>query len=418
MADILEGATEHSTFAPLSHGQTLAITRHLQDQIRQLHGWVEELQDGVAQTNVGVQGVRDLVEKNSGGVHHLQEKLGNTNSAIEATRRDLARTTAAVQRLQAGLEQSASEISALWEGQKLTNSGLDRCGQEMARTSLLANSLQATVEKKLVGDLAQLRDELSKTNLHANHLRTDIEAAKADLLDDKENIRSASAVTQGLRDEVLKTNTVVHILETRLAGTAKAAKELRSRFGDLNHVVLRLHEDLSQGMSRSSETLSAIRELQGHMKQVKGDLVVTNSSVSSLQGRLDQASDLLGDVRTGLDKTRDQVTALREGMDVSQRQIKTMRNDLGELGGATANLKASLHETNSMVLPNLTLGLAESDGRAAKAEDSSMGSTSWGTSRNVDTSSSKWSSPPSSRSGFGGGSFRRTAMSTPRASPT
>lgn len=355
MAEFLEGKTDHATFAPLSHAQTLQISRHLQDQITQLNGQLQEVTRGLRHATDGVQHVRDSLGETNLNVQALQDGARDTNASVDATRKELGRTNSVVQKLQAGLETSNEGINSLREGQKMANASLQRLGQDLARTTTLANSLQDALQKRVIIDIGELRDELSKTNLHVNNLRTDQDETKAALAEEKENIRANNLATQGVRDDLNKTNTVVHILETRLADTSGSLKATRQSFEDLNNVVLKMHEEAERTKVQVSHALSGMSDVAGHTKDVHDHLNQAVLGLSTAETKLDNAVKALDTTRQGLQQTQAEVKSQGDAQDVAKKQLAVLTERLQDVAVTALQVKAGLNETNSLVLPNLDL---------------------------------------------------------------
>jgi len=165
MAEILAGQTQHSHFAPLSHGQTLAIGSHLLELIAKVDARVAELGLGLDQTNADLSNLREGVSHTNTAVHALQDALAGTNQAVDGTRKDLIRANGFLQTLQGGLQSCNENVVALTEGHKINTTSLDQAMQEGKHTKQLALQLQETIEKTLIVDITKLREDLSKTNL-------------------------------------------------------------------------------------------------------------------------------------------------------------------------------------------------------------------------------------------------------------
>mmetsp|Transcript_10868 Transcript_10868/g.33976 ORF Transcript_10868/g.33976 Transcript_10868/m.33976 type:complete len:405 (-) Transcript_10868:102-1316(-) len=370
MADLLEGNTEHTHYAPLSHSQTIAISRHLQDQIRGLEAKIADLQKGLQDAHGAVSDLKDNASGANSAVHALQDGLKNTNSIVDAQRKELARTNGNVQKLQQGLEQANGNIAALKDGQTVTNTNLQKVISDLGMTHALATKLQETIERKVDAEIQQLRDDMSRTNLDLKHLRADEEAVKGALYEERERIRETNQKVKGVTDKLAETDTRVGILEQRVADNTGAIKATKQNLEDLNLAALKLHEDHENTKGVVNDLKSSVKKAHSHVKQVHENLDRVATNHAQTARRLDDNNTDTDGARQNLEDLRSKVQALKDGQDRTSAMLQHLRRELTEVGATTEKVKAGLKEQSSLLLPNLSLDSQEA--RAATQRHGSL----------------------------------------------
>eukprot|EP00927_Polykrikos_kofoidii_P050313 TRINITY_DN4421_c0_g3_i1.p1 TRINITY_DN4421_c0_g3~~TRINITY_DN4421_c0_g3_i1.p1 ORF type:complete len:406 (-),score=77.01 TRINITY_DN4421_c0_g3_i1:366-1583(-) len=370
MADVLEGNIGHLTHAPLSQQQTVAMGRHLQEQIRFLQQRFDQLGNDLQDTNNAVSGLKNEKDNQGNQVQQLQDSLASTKSLVDSTRKELGRTNAHVQKLHSGLESANDNVASLRDAHKVMNTQMEKLKEDLFQTNHVAKDCQEAIEKRLDLECAQLRDELSKTNLSLTHLRADHENVKAGFHEDREALRDANSRSKGIANDLAATNTVVGILEQRLADTVNGLKTTRQNLEDLNTVTLKLNEDHENTKGTAAEVLGGLKKIGAHVKQVHEGLDRTANGLLVTQGRLEETTNNVDVIRNDLSDTKGKANALREGHEMSKNQLLLLRGELAEVGATTMAVKAGLKETSSILLPNINMDSHEA--RTASARHGSL----------------------------------------------
>lgn len=370
MAELLDGSTEHINYAPLSHSQTVAMCRHLQEQIRILEGKIGELQKGLQNAHESVSDLKDGSGASNSAIHSLQEGLKQTNGVVDSNRKELARTNGNVQKLQQGLEQANQTVAGLRDAQTMTNNRLEKVANDLGLTTGLATRLQEHIEKKIDKDIQNLRDESAKTNLDLRHLKADEEAVKEGLHEEREKVRENTVKIKNVADDLGHANTKISILEQRLTDTTGNAKATRQNLEDLNIATLKLHEDHENTKANMNELRGSVKKAHSHIKQVHENVDRVGYSLSNTQRKLEDNNDDTSGAQENVEDLRTKLNALKDAQDRANTMIQMLRRDLAEVGATTEKVKAGLKEQSSLLLPNLNLDSAEA--RAATARHGSL----------------------------------------------
>merc|ERR1712137_85594 len=113
------------------------------------------------------------------------------------------------------------------EGQKINDTKVRNIEQDLALTTRLATDLRDKLEKRVFPDIVSLTDDLSKTNHDLKALAEEEQTTTENLLEEKKNLRTTNGNVQAFRDDLTKTNTVVRLVETRLADNTSGLKTAR-----------------------------------------------------------------------------------------------------------------------------------------------------------------------------------------------
>jgi len=357
----------------LSHGQTVSICRHLQEQIDLLQAKFGDLQGDLGKTNAGVNSVREATkdlcsrfgfhdgrdsedpEKAKQGMQSMMDNLSKTASGLEASRKDLGRTNTDVKKLQAAVENSNENIAALREGQKVTNVNLQKLLQDLAQTTDTTHNLRNVIEKRVLQDVEKLRDELSKTNLKVTQLREDGEQQRSLLHNQKEELRATGTNLQNLKDDLAKSNTHIQLMAQRFVEMDKNLKDTKIHLDDTHAAMLRLAEDHDHTTNNVTDCQGNLRKVTNHVKQVQDGLEKTSSDLHATRGQLGNALGVLDNTRQHLEQTKLTVRTLKEAHDVVNAKQNALAGQLEATQMIAHETKKVLNQTNNLVLPNLNM---------------------------------------------------------------
>merc|ERR1712136_443228 len=166
------------------------------------------------------------------------------------------------------------------------------------------------------------------------------------------------------RNDLLKTNTVVHILEKRLMDVSASLKATRLSA-----------QDLQEEMQKS------VNQAHAHVTQVHEDLDRAGQSLNSTQGRLGKVCAGLDCVTSGQDQIRTQVQSLKDSHSTVQDTISSLKDDVAETGSTLQSLRKCLSQTNALVLPNLHMDLGSQKRSSSRSGQSKMDFNSMGLNR-------------------------------------
>jgi len=354
--DIINGASLQSTLAPLSASQSQQIAKHLQEQISSLQTKLGSLGGEMfSDVKDQLQWLREHERKANERFQSMQDEIRAVSQACDNNRNDLGRTSADVTKLRQGLEQAAENIAAMREGQKVNNLALQKLTTDLSTTTDITNNLRHSMEKKIIPDLEQLRDELSKTNLKVRQLSEEGDAQREAIHELKSEVRTSNVSQQRLRDNLDKTNTHVQMLAQRASGLAKTLKEVKQNLEDNVAATQHLSEDQDRLSAAVHDVQGSIWKIETGAAKTQELLDRTQKDLHLTRGQLGSACGILDSTRQGLDQTKAHVRSLRENNEVLSARQVTVAGHLEQTALLASETKRALTHTNNLVLPNLSL---------------------------------------------------------------
>lgn len=354
MAEILTGQSDHCRVAPLSTGQSVAISQHLQGQLDQLHLGFEELQQQLQKLGGHTQSLRGDLGKTKTSVHSLKDGFASLMSVVDNTNKDLGRTNAAVGQLQEGLESTMGKLSIFEEQHASDHRSLQRVEKELTRTVGLAQSNQDTIEKRIFPECATLRGDLGKTNASVGCIRADLDKLRLQLSEDGDGFKSLKQAFGVLRSDLAKTVAALHHRDQRLTQIASEFKDTQQRVLDLEGLAKHTRGDLDNTKGHLSTTQGTVGKLVLQGTQLVEDVGKCQKKLSSAQARLDSTCGVVNTLGQTTQKLCNRVGILEERIEGRGiEQIHNILRELAEVSRLAKDVKTGLEDTNSLVLPNL-----------------------------------------------------------------
>jgi chromosome segregation ATPase len=366
MAELIDGTTGHANYAPLSHGQTMSMGRHLQDQIRMIQQALADLGKGLGESN---DAIADL-KKNAGGANatitNLQEGLATNNTLTETLKNDYGRTKANVAKLQAGLEGTNGAVAGLIDGQKVNDTLIKKMQGEIDDQANRQHEFKENMEKKIESDIRALNDEHSKALLTIQQMKNDQDTLKDLVINEKEQLRQANLRAKDAQDRFNDMDTFVKILEKRVADGATGLKSTRMNLEDLNNATLKLHEDHEGTKGRVGELHDGVKKAHNHVKTVHNKLEGAAQMVNNAQQRIDAANNNAEDLKAALDVALSRINDCEGGAARASGNISEMKRELAQTSATANAVRAGLKESNSLLLPNIHLDSSEARGASQR----------------------------------------------------
>jgi len=366
MAELLEGQTGHTNYAPLSHGQTMSVGRHLQDQIRQLQQVLADLGKGLSETNDAVGDLRKQVGGNHNNLTMINEDLNNTKTVLDTLKNDHGRTGAAVVKLQQGLEGTNNKVAALIDGQKVNDTLLVKIQKEQEGQAQRQHEFKEKIEKKVEMDIRGLRDDFAKSELAQAQIRADADNLKNQVLEEKEQLRQTNLRAKEAEDKFNDMSTFVNILEKRVADSAGNLKTTRENLEDLNTATLKLHEDHDNTKARLAEAGEGVKRAHNHVKQVHGKLEATAQALNNATQKIAEQADHGEYLKQALDQANSKIASCTEGNERANANLSDLKRQLDATDATARAVRAGLKESNSLLLPNLHLDSHEARGASQR----------------------------------------------------
>jgi len=355
MAAILEGSTSHQSYAPLSQRQTLAIAKHLSEQIEELKMQVSGLQDTCGGSGDVVKNLQEGLSKTNMSLRDLQDGHDKLSTVVDSQKKDLGRTNARVTKLHTGLQTAMEKVEGLQEAATISSTNFKAMMSSLAQTTATAHAVREDVELRIGTKFEKLQDMVGRLDHDLASLREYDELDKVAAQEQKQEMRATNAVVQAVKDDLAKTNTVCQMFEQRLSDAAQSLKETRSGSEACNNMVLVLKEDHEATKSDVTEVRDSARRVGTKAKQVNDGLENMVAEARALQCRLNTACKDLSTARQQLTTTQSTVQGLQEGQQMMSVKMQGLQMKLGEVQQVSQATANTVKETNSILLPNLFL---------------------------------------------------------------
>jgi len=359
MAELVEGTSGHTSYAPLSHSSTTSMGRHLQDQIRQLQQAVSNLGKDLGESNQAITDLRRAVAGAGGELSHVNERLQHHTTTLEKQGNDAARAGAVAAKLQKNLEGANNTIVELMDAKKLSDTFMGKIQKDVTKQDERQHEFKERIEKKVEADIRSLRDDFGKSELEKTQLKADLDTTRRELHGEKEQLRLAE---MQLKDETEKMNsmdTFVKILEQRVADGAAGLKSTRAELEALNTATVKLHEDFDNTKAQVGHQHQGIKKVEGYVKQVHGGLEESKMAINVAHEKLARHAASGETLTQSVEDARSQIASALQGNERANGNITDLKKHLAETDASTRAVRAGLKESNSILLPNLQMDSSE-----------------------------------------------------------
>jgi len=361
MADILSGASGHSSFAPLSQAQTIEICQHLSELISQLQEEIANLHARHDTNEDAIANLRGGLGSSNAMISDLKSGLTENSNAIESTRADVGRNFGKTGGLHATLQNAQESIEALRQAQKITNTFVQKLTGDLQRNDDLTNSVREDIERRLGTNFEKLQDQVGRLDLKLNQLTEYDELDKVASQEQKEVGRLTDEKVRNLKDESIRTNTMLAMLEARLTDRGNGMKENTKNLEDTKGLMLRMSEDYEHMKGSFAELQLSCKQMGLHVGQVSEDLDVTSRTLKDVTGRLDSTVNGLDTARQTIDLQKGNLQSLQESHVMAHQSIRNLSENLADTHATAHQVKVGLKETQAIVLPNLKMGGGAAD---------------------------------------------------------
>lgn len=351
-----DGLSHH---APLSHAQSVAIAKHLQDQINSLNSALNDLTHAHEDTHAKVKDLTDSVSTTNHDVQVLQDASAASKEQADNTRRCLDRTKSALAELQTDFNKASNDILQMKEAQQHADSDAKKMGGELAEAQALALKLKEALKKCQDESIVALRNTLAKQELDLERLKTESLQSQADSQAHRESLREIDARVNTNRDRLGATETQVSIDRNKLEDTIGSLKKTQEDVSNVAILASNLREDHERTKEGLSETRAAVKKVGARTKTVQEGLAKTTKDLEGTAEKLEQAIEKLDIVDSNLVKVHGETRACTQSAEAARQAIHRLNGQVTELQATTHQVRGALKETTSLLLPNIHQDSAE-----------------------------------------------------------
>lgn len=394
MADILEGTSDHQAFAPLSQAQTIAICKHLQAEIRSVSDICNENSQALQHLSEDMVKVKSKHGDND-AVHDLQVGLSDACIDISKLQNEIERDVQNLQMLMAGSRSSTEKTLQLEEAQKMMETRLEAISRELAQQRDTSKKVHDDIGNRINEDLRALQKASDNTTLILDQFSKEQKQITQLQKEDRSSSGQTDAKIESVLNEVKKSNTVISILENRLASTAKGVQQNWTKLADLSEGAAKLNDCYEKTRARVVECEGQIKQLGDGNKQTARELTEAVRQIERNTDRCAQALKLLDEEGAATEEMRHQINSVRQGGDNASRKLTSMSKEIIDIQATMTQLRAGVKEQSALLLPNIHMDRPDE----AKEQASRYGSLLIG--NNTDRSSRSKASGGTPRSARG-----------------
>jgi len=353
MAEILDGTGGLSENAPLTHGQTLQVARHLQEQIRTLQQRLDNVGRDLGDTRQSVSELQQTSGSADSALSKLQEIMTGADATVDSHSHELDRAMTGVGQLKTEFHNADGKITHLLDAEKMNETRFMKIENGLNDHADWQRTLSDRLEKRIERNLAALRDDLAQANLSIGQLQTSEDFLKNGLLEQKEQLRLTSLQMDGTNHRFDEMQTHVKILEKRLTDTTAGMKLTQVNLEDLNTATLRLYEDHENTKLKLNEDRESLKKAHSHVKQVHSRVHAIGLDLQTTREKLDVHANLVDALRQNLQAALSRLQMVTEGNDRANVTITDLKSKIDEVGATADAVKEGLKESNELLLPNI-----------------------------------------------------------------
>mmetsp|Transcript_13544 Transcript_13544/g.26687 ORF Transcript_13544/g.26687 Transcript_13544/m.26687 type:complete len:431 (-) Transcript_13544:384-1676(-) len=355
MAEILDGSGGLSENAPLTHGQTLQVARHLQEQIRALQQRVDNVGRDLGDTRQSVGELQRTTGSADSALSKMQEIMTGADATVNSHSHELGRAMTGVGQLKTDFNNADSKITQLLDSEKMNETRLMKIETDLNDHANWQRTLSDRLEKRIERDLFALRDDLGKANLAIGQLQTSEDVLKNGLLEQKEQLRLTNQQVDSTNHRINEMHTQIKIADKRLADTTAGMKLTQVNLEDLNTATLRLYEDHESTKVCLNEDRDSLKKAHSHVKQVHSRVHTIGLDLQTTRDKLDMHANLVDNLRQSLQVALSRLQMVTEGNDRANSTISDLKHQIDEVGAAADAVREGLKESNDLLLPNIHL---------------------------------------------------------------
>jgi len=355
MAEILDGTGGLSENAPLTHGQTLQVARHLQEQIRALQQRVDNVGRDLGDTRQSVSELQRSTGSADSTLSKLQEITTGAGATVDLHSHELGRAMNGVGQLRTDFDRADNTITNLLDAEKMNETRFMKIENGLNDHENWQRTFSDRLEKRIERDLAALRDDLARANLAIGQLQTSEDFLKNGLLEQKEQLRLTNLQMDSTNHRFNEMQTHVKILEKRLVDTTAGMKLTQVNLEDLNTATLRLYEDHESTKVKISEDRESLKKAHSHIKQVHSRVHAIGLDLQTTREKLDAHQNLVDALRQNLQAALSRLQMVTEGNDRANLTITDLKSKIDEVGATADAVREGLKESNELLLPNIHL---------------------------------------------------------------
>jgi chromosome segregation ATPase len=377
MAAILNGDSEHKSFAPLSHNQTLQICKHLQSLVTALDGKVDEFREDHKTLDAKVNRLTASVNETDSAMNNMKESMAEHRKSVDHLQNEFRQVNAGISYVHKGLDQTNDSVSSLRDGLKVTNTNATAFKTDLGELKTRIKVLEKQMANDSSGELFKLFEGQSVLKQAVQRLTEESAQTKSGMEGTKDFLMSTTRELSDTQQVLGRTEKAVLGLEEMLQQAQQDMKSTRTSLEETNAIVIKVHDDHESVKTTLKGYSKGLHDHNARFHKHQMELEKAAHGLERMRGDLSQTDAKLATNAQAVQNTANHVQSLREGFQMHAVSIADVTRGIEHVGGVAQQAKAQIQETNSLLLPNLQL---EGDNPASQGYATTMSLASMGAS--------------------------------------
>merc|ERR1719428_900614 len=286
-------------------------------------------------------------------VEHMQESIKSLDEFHQSLDKSLGRNTSTVQKIQQGLEDTDAKVLAVTEALKVAQTNADNLRNEITKVGEQGDGLRTYVETELAEEIKKL-DDCKK----GNDLLTEkfVEFQGSTLKKNAEFTEAIRVINKKIvseKDDLAKSNTVIYVLEQRMAEMSASLKATKQNLEETNAVVIKVLEDHDITKKNLSICSEGLKKSTKQLEQTTNGLERTMKHVGDMHDNLDLNVSGTGSNGKKIDVLMSKVQQLAESQEMMNNSQRNIEAQLSETDAIARQTLSSQREANALLMPNV-----------------------------------------------------------------
>lgn len=357
MAEILQGLEHNVSHAPLSHAQSIAVSRYLHNITQENALKTEDLSHVTRLIRAELETAKGHIRASQSSLVDLRQDLSDRSNDLRACQELAVMNEDRCKRLVNETSSNSENIDEIRSGLKVTNTNVHGLREDSLKHGMDVGALRKDLDNAVHKAIVALRDKVRQCGLGVTQLRDEQAKQRNTLWEDKDRIKlleTDSSEAKAERVRLLDADVAHNIL---FAEACKRDEDLKVNLELTNGVIMKLHDNLEVSQKFAFDLREQVRAEVARCTKLSEN----HANTARVTEQNKQEHGLLvashGTCRTDLEHVTGQLHSLKAGFQSSGTVIKQMGLRLEELRIQATCTEENLKVTNSYVLPNLNTGV-------------------------------------------------------------
>lgn len=354
MALVIAADNQLLEYAPLSHGQTLAIIQQLEAAVCSLQEQFENLRKESWQSDVKLVELHSSVLSQDAVISGFQDCLNGFSTSVDFVKEEIKRIGGKVVKIDNQIEASGEQLRQQKDATRCLAEKVENQKKEIHTVVRTTRNLEESLENTNQAGRSTAED--LQHALHAlDMIRHDCNCNRAYIIEQKTSLAKAHDFLQEHKTSIKESGARATLGETKILELQHKLKTTRSEMGDISSFSQHVYDELKQTQATVSNNAEAGKKNNSVYKRLAAKLDDTDEKLNGNIEKLLVTCANLGQTQDQLDKTSAHVRSMAEIQDVLGSTSASLQVQLNSTTSTVQAMKETLRMTNSIVLPNLQI---------------------------------------------------------------